>query len=385
MVGYTTAPEIDIYFLQAMSRYTLQWRGEAGVHPRAQLGNCRGDVLTGVVHVLLSFYLKHIMFVQEAIKRYPGVNQYMSLTIWKTRSDLIASLIATGAPPTEAEAALDLITVRRSDAFFFLNEHTPGVPLVIEIANDYLLTPVSGIFRNPFHHIRMLRETTSTTLQNAFREHREGWMAEDLYAVFDGPRFQRVPGQTKLRRNGKIVTDIDAAIFDNVTEELVLFQLKWQDFSTSNVRAQRSKAKNFVDQVASWAKKTTLWLDQFGVAALCKALKIKLPGGKLPTLVRLWAVGRTNARFRSYGYTSGPEVLVLPWSQLVRLRYEIGPGQDIFTLMTERAVDEAAQVVVRIPLPYALEHNGVRVVFKDIWSSFDDLSRAGSANLVRPS
>ena len=162
-----------------------------------------------------------------------------------------------GADATEQEvtAALDLITVRSGDANYFLTEQAPGVPLVIELCDGYLLTPVSSVFRNPFNGVRMLRESTSPAIQNAFREHREEWMADDLYALFEGPRFQRVPGQTKLRQNGQIVTDIDAAIFDNGTGDLVLFQLKWQDFTTSIVRTQRSKAKNFTEQVEGWAKK----------------------------------------------------------------------------------------------------------------------------------
>ncbi len=372
MVGYTTTPEIDDFFLRSVIDSTIQWRDEAGIHLDAELGACTGEDLTAVVNVLLSFYLKHIMFVEEAILRPLDVNQHMSLTIWKKRDELLATLVAAGASPDVAEAALDLITVRPADAAFFMDEHTPGIPLVIEISEGYLLTPVSSIFRNPFHHIRMLCESASSKLQNAFREHREGWMADDLYRLFQGTRFQLVAGQTRLRRNGKTITDIDAAIFDNITEELVLFQLKWQDFSTSSVRVQRSKAKNFVTQVGAWGEKVTSWLDEFGVAALCKSLKIRLPGGQLPTLVRLWAIGRSNARFQSYGYDAGEQVLVLTWPQFVRLRVEIGLGEDVFAQITNRAVKETAAAARRTPMPFVIDHRGVRTVFRDIWSSFDD-------------
>jgi hypothetical protein len=372
MAGYTTTPEIDDFFLHSVIDRTIRWRDEAGIHLEAELGGCTGEDLTLVVNLLLSFYLTHIMFVEAAILRPHGVNQHMSLTIWKLRGELVASLVSAGASPAVAEAALDMITVRPADAGYFMDEHMPGVPLAIEISEGYLLTPVSGVFRNPFHHIRMLRESTSPKLQNAFRERREGWMADDLYRLFQGTRYQRVAGQTRLRRNGKTVTDIDAAIFDNVTEELVLFQLKWQDFSTSSVRAQRSKAKNFVEQVQGWGEKITSWLDEFGVAALCKSLKIRLPGGEPPTLVRLWAIGRSNARFQSFGYNAGAQVLALTWPQLVRLRFEIGPEEDVFVRITDQAVDEAAAAAKRTPMPYVIEHRGVRTIFKDIWSSFDD-------------
>lgn len=373
MVGYSADPEIDAYFLDAVTQNTLQWRDDAGIHPCAELGGCSGGLLTTVVHVLMSFYTKHIMFVEEAIKLHPGVNQHMSLTIWKTRADLITSLLtATEASEEEVSAALDLITVRADDAAYFLTEQAPGIPLVIELCNGYLLTPVSGVFRNPFNAIRMLRESTSAAIRNALREHREEWMAEDLYALFEGPRFQRVSGQTKLRRDGQIVTDIDAAIFDNATGELVLFQLKWQDFTSSSVRTQRSKAKNFSDQVQDWAEKVRSWINQFGVAALCRALKIKPPDGTEPRIVRLIAIGRSNARFRSYGYNTAGNMLVLPWPQFARLRLAIGPGQDFFKLLTQAVISENAVPVERKPLPYVLERHGLQVTFRDIWSGFEN-------------
>lgn len=146
-----------------------------------------------------------------------------------------------------------------------------------------------------------MQEAGSAVVQNAFREHRENWMADDLYGLFEGSRFQCVRGQTRLRRHGQTVTDIDAAIYDKLTGELALFQLKWQDFASCNVRTQRSKAENFIDQVDRWGKNTTMWIDQFGIDALVQSLKLKIPSGTQPISIRLVAVGRSNARFRSYG------------------------------------------------------------------------------------
>jgi hypothetical protein len=45
MVGYNADPEIDAYFLAAVSQNTLQWRDDAGIHPRARLGGCSGELL----------------------------------------------------------------------------------------------------------------------------------------------------------------------------------------------------------------------------------------------------------------------------------------------------------------------------------------------------
>jgi hypothetical protein len=177
--------------------------------------------------------------------------------------------------------------------------------------------------------------------------------------------------KVKLRRNGQLVTDIDAAILDKVTGDLVLFQLKWQDFTTSNVRAQRSKAKNFSSDVERWAKKTALWIKQFGISGLCKALQIK----QFDCKVKLIAIGRSNARFRSYGYDAGPDVLVLTWSQMARLRLAIGPGQSFFELLKVAVHDEAQSPTERTPMPYTLESHNVRLVFQDIWSSLEKVGQ----------
>ena len=48
--------------------------------------------------------------------------------------------------------------------------------------------------------------------------------------MFSGVKYITIDGNIKLRTGKKIVTDIDAAIFDRTTGELAIFQIKWQDF-----------------------------------------------------------------------------------------------------------------------------------------------------------
>lgn len=377
MVGYPSHPEINTHFLNVTYRNAAQWRDDAGLHPDARLPGCSGRVVTLVAHVLLSYHLTHVMFVNEAKLRRPEINAHMSLTVWRPRAELLAQLVlVTGSLEAEVAAALDLLTVEADDAAYFASERAPSLPLVIKISDQFLLLPISGIFRNPFNVMRMLRASTSLAFQNAIREHRETWMAEDLYALFEGPRFQCVAGQTELSRNKQHVTDIDAAIFDNVTGDLVLFQLKWQDFATSSVKSQRSKAENYTSKVTAWVTKVTLWIDQFGVLALCSALRIRLPPGKELRDIRFVAIGRTNARFRSYGYDMGHVALTLPWSQFARLRLEIGPGQDFFSMLEQRVAEEHEAAVARTPLPYGLECDGWTITFQDLWSSLDDVATA---------
>ena len=368
MVGYSSTPAVDQWFSDLQASQALEWRDDAGIHPDTALPGCNGGELMATVSAMISFYLKHIIFVEEARKRFSDVNHHMSLTIWKTRGELVESLEAIGSPKGIAEAVIDLLTVRSEDAERFLELGTPLLPMLIAISDEFLLTPCFAIFQNPFRNVRLLREKSVPGLADAVRVHRENWMAKDLYGLFEGTRFQRVSGQTVLASKGRTVTDIDAAVFDWLTGELVLFQLKWQDFSSTNIRSQKSKAKNFAGGVASWGEKVTAWIDEHGVARLCQALQIKLPAGAAPSIIRLWGVGRSNARFESLGYPAGDCVLVLTWPQLVRLRHMVGPGARVFEEVTRRAVEEARLPIQRQPIPYDMPCRGTRVFFKDIWS-----------------
>ncbi len=372
MVGYTSSRDVDSAFLNFLADMLIEWRADAGIHPDAQLGDCTGAEMVTTVHMLLGRSLAHIVYIEEARKRLPDINFAMSLCIWKTRPELIAELITIGTPPHLATVVVDLVTIRAGDAPFFFREHAPSFPMLIEIAEGYLLMPISAVFRNPLTHIRALRESATPALLNAVRSHHERWMTEDLCAQFQGDRFQCVATQTKLRAGSRVVTDIDAAILDYVTGDLVLFQLKWQDFDSSNLKTQRSKAKNFVEKVEAWGAAVSSWIDDHGVARLCEVLKLKLPSGKLPPTIRLWGVGRSNARFRSLGYAAGPTVLVFTWPQLIRLRHEIGAGAPIFAEIARLVQEEGARPVRRTPIPYTMVSRGHRVLFRDIWNSIDE-------------
>jgi hypothetical protein len=53
---------------------------------------------------------------------------------------------------------------------------------------------------------------------------------------------------------------------------LAVFQLKWQDFANTDVRRQRSQARNFIADVDEWAKRLKQWVQDHDVQELAKSL-----------------------------------------------------------------------------------------------------------------
>ena len=198
-------------------------------------------------------------------------------------------------------------------------------------------------------------------------------MISDLCHLFLGGRYVRIDRPTPLRRDDRDVTDIDAAIFDVTTGDLALFQLKWQSFDTNDVRSQRSKAKNFVEQIDRWTQAVESWLKDFGWTALGKLLRINRDISE----IRLFAIGRSAARFRSYGYSPrSSKVTACAWPQFVRLRYEIGPAEHVFERISDGVGRELESPVQLKPIPHEISVGGRVIRFADLWNGHDDHAEA---------
>jgi hypothetical protein len=277
----------------------------------------------------------------------------------------------TGMTEPVVSAAIDMLTVMAGDDAYFRNEVTPFIPMLVQVADNYLLSPVSSMVRNPFHGIRMLHETRDKRAAANLRVHREGWMTSELYNLFLGGRYLCMEGTTNLRRERNVVTDIDAAIFDTVSGELGLFQLKWQDFNSNDVAKQRSRARNFVEKVDGWARSVEGWIREFGDVAVMRALRMKHATGV--TKVRLFAVGRSAARFQSYGFSHQVEdIASATWRQFARLRFEIGPTENVLRDLHAAIQAEKSTPVLLKPIQQEIPIANYRVVFENLWNEFEE-------------
>lgn len=372
MVGYGATPDIDAYFLSAIADQMLDWRNEAGIHPETEVHGIKGALLTAITGLLASIYLKHIHFVGIGHKALDHINFPVSLTLWEPRSELIESLttfIGGDVEASEVEAALDMLIITPRNTRFFAVTEKPYIPLVIQISNVHVLRPVASIFRNPLHGARMALEFDVPDAEATFREPRETWMRNEVNLLFLGTRCKVMWKPRVIKHRGKTLTDIDAGVYDPETRCLALFQLKWQDFGTAEVRKQRSRAKNFISQVDDWTQKIESWIADVGLDKVAKALHLV---GIIET-VRLFAVGRFVARFKSYGYThASSTVAVCSWPQLARLRNDLTEERDILRALYDQIVEERSRVVSVTPIPYEVLIGDTRLVFHNVWNAFDD-------------
>ena len=375
-VGYGASPTIDDYFLSATADQMIDWRNEAGIHPETKLRGISGALLAGVTGLLASIYVKHIRFVTAGYQKLDGISVPVSLTLWEPLSQLIESMtsfIGGGVAKSDVAEALEFLTLHPGDTRFFNATEKPYIPMLIQVSDIHVLRPVSSIFRNPLHGARMALEFNEPDIEAMFREPREAWMRDELNLLFLGTECKVMWKPRIIKHRGQVLTDIDASVYDSATRCLALFQLKWQDFGTADVKKQKSRAKNFVSQVDDWTNKVENWMAEVGLEAVAKALHLE---GVVET-IRLFAVGRFVARFKSYGYSqASSNVAVCTWPQLARIRDSLPTNLNLVDALYVKIVEERSRLGTVVPIPYQVQIGAFRLVFRNTWNTFQDSSGA---------
>jgi len=374
MMGYGALPEVDNHFLAEAAEIVAQARDEAGLHPDAKLGNITGADLSAIITFVTAVHMKHVRFALLAMNAFPEISIPQSLTIWGPLNELEDSIVDYSRIHRDrVRHALDAIVLRPEEAFQLRNVTFPFLPLLLSVGNGLILRPVSSLVRNPFIAARTLFEWRHPNSSHWISEPREEWLRSEVYALFQGTRYQRVNGNVKIRRDHKVLTDVDAAVYDRLTGQLALFQLKWQDYFTNDVRELRSKARNLATELDTWAEKVDAWIKLKGLPELTTALRLKLNKGERVTSVYLFGLSRSYARMHGFGFPVTSEKLAIcNWPQFLRTRYEIGPRQRVFSSMFERLRNEIDAKVDSRPMPYTVQVGKVVIRFEDLWSAFGE-------------
>lgn len=242
-------------------------------------------------------------------------------------------------------------------------------PLIIDLGNGMLIRPVLSLLQNSFISTLDIISWNDPNFKNTFYAPKEDIMRKDLYELFNGTRYKVIEGNIKIRNGNEVVTDIDAAILDITTGELALFQIKWQNFHTDDIKKLRSRAKNFVHEIDSWAAKVDQWISDNGIEELNKTLRIKISKDRPISRVYLFGLSKTAARMNGYGYyLKSNKIAITNWSMFARLRGELGPTERVFhdlhTIIKKKENEEYKS----IPIEVNVKTKNYIFEFKDLWS-----------------
>lgn len=373
MIGYGALPEVDAHFLAEATELALECRAEAGIHPEAKIGDISGAELTVIITFLIALYKKHVRFCLLAIKKYPDISIQQSLTIWGPLKELEDSIVDySNFDRRMIKKALDAVTMQPEEAAYLSGFTTTFAPLLLSLGNGVVLKPVFSILGNPFHSVAILQQWRNKNIINHISKPREEWMRKEIYSIFDGKRYMRVNGNIKIRYDKKVLTDIDAAIFDTLTGELALFQIKWQDFYSNDVKKLRSMASNLSNELDEWAEKVSFWINKAGKSEITKTLRLKLRKNMPISSIYLFGISRNKARVQGYGFNINSDNLAIAnWPQFLRVRYKLGPADRVFHSLFETLRFKMNEKVNVNPLPMSIRVAEHLITFEDMWNTVE--------------
>lgn len=132
----------------------------------------------------------------------------------------------------------------------------------------------------------------------------------------------------RLRVGGRVLTDIDAEIFDRKTGTLAVFQIKWQDSFENSLTERASRQNNLVKEGNAWINTVSNYCA--GLGGDEQALQLGLPKDMASSAkaMCLFVLTRNGAKF-SGGEAQDNRAAWLSWFDLLKRCHTLNPGKDL--------------------------------------------------------
>ena len=214
----------------------------------------------------------------------------------------------------DAHSLLEMISLSPKNLENSIAGNTRYAPY-IKVSRTQYLHSIAGLLDDPFlfllAHLRKNYPSDWDRNVNL----RESTFREQLYRLFDDPRFICINRPVIIKENGNVVTDIDATVIDKQTGAVALFQLKWQDPTATSLYSLKSKKVNFSNETSSWIHKVTTWIGKSSNAEIANLLGIKARYLEKEN-IKLFVLGRQHS---CYSGDIQPQHEICAWCQWYQL------------------------------------------------------------------
>ncbi len=369
MIKYDSTPEIDKHYSLKALEIVNNWCEEAWFHDKLKIWNINGWDIKLVILSITSFHLKHTQSTLLAHKKYPEVLVRQTLTLFTKIEELINSIsMFYNIDKKIITEALNAITLRPEDLNLLKKSTSKFIPLLIDSGNGFLLRPISSMEENPFFSVIDILTHRNPKFINDISSFREEWLRNNLYSIFAGNKYYNIDWNIKLKSLNNVCTDIDAVIFDRVTGNLALFQIKWQDYHFNDVRKLRSRACNLAEKLDSWALKVDNWIEENWLLKLAQSIKLNLKKEKSINKVYLFWISKNVIKTKWYWYSiKNKNLAVSNWAQFNLNRFKLWGSENIFDDMFHVLKNQEYNTIKIKNISHEFSINNNKFLFKDIF------------------
>ena len=367
-IQYDTNADIDNYFrsqglLWARAHYEP---GQDAFPPDALFGGLPFTLYQEAVIEIIAWALKHIAFATLLLSKQAHLDLRNLLTVTADETRL-HSYLSTAMDINEKEARQLLDTLKSTPQSLEAHTSEPAVNIApfLNINSSGVISSIAGALSSPFDF--MLAELNRRYRKDWDRavNGREEHFRKELYDLFPTRRFAKHEKPLKLKTEGTVVTDIDAAVYDTTTGTLGLFQLKWQDPFGTSMRRRNSKMMNFLDETNRWISTVSSFLLQ-NPKALDHLLGERAACMHDTNRIHLFVIGRHFSHF-SGGIYRDSKAAWGTWPQMLRLFRDLPDGSDpiawLHRMLQEQSPSQRTPVSVEA---YEMQIGEYRVTYDPV-------------------
>lgn len=286
-IGYEAHPTLDDYYFGLAYNQTLFAKGYDTFHFSSTFGGATFAHYRLAVTFIVSVGMKHRAYVRALMAKEPSIRVEDVLTVSVETEGFLESLRCfindfgsqfTGHVQIDervTRTVFETLSVSRRNLDMLERPGAP-IPPLIQCSDDHVIRPLAGSMADEVivFLLNSLQQRYPKEYDRAQRA-REGVMQRmvesSFRGVFPGLEFR---GNTKLRRAGKVLTDIDLVIREPATDRVVLVQLKHQDPYGADLATMLTRTARLNAQVSEWLRKVRDWLDNVNPAELRATLRL---------------------------------------------------------------------------------------------------------------
>lgn len=295
-LGYENDLDTEVFFQEHALLDAQQSVSWDMFPPESIFGSVRYE---DIVHSLVEFSgyaIKHLYCAKILLQGHKELLFENLLSCFLVERDIIKLISENRSCSAEmANDIFRIITLTPDTVEYYQNSQAKGAPF-IKVSSHQYARSIRGLLDDPFSFMLYnLRKTYSKDWDRNVNS-REKYFRSQLYELFDAHDFRCVEHPIIIKKNGKIITDIDAAVINMTSGEVGLFQLKWQDPAEYSPFALSSKRSNYNEQTEAWIKSVTTWLTENAESQIANILGMKARFFKKNN-VKLFVLGRRHGNY----------------------------------------------------------------------------------------
>jgi len=316
-IGYDADEEVDDYYIKNAVVDLIQDSEWNSFEQKDKFGDIEYEVFIGAILMLESISIKHLQFVYLALEKYSGMDKHNILPVFDTKQTICESLqYILNIDEKSALVVLDMISLKQDDISLLKDSYLP-LPPYIEIAKDNFIRSYAGCLYEPVSYLLFRLKKRFPRDWDFNIQKREERFRNDIYDLFPDEFYTKLRRNIVLKRDGVVITDIDACLYDKEAGDVLFIQLKWQDSIYDSFKSMASKRKNYIDKVDEWIKTMQNWIQTTNVELIGNHLQMR-PDMIDKKKIKLLIVGRYNGEYSSSGRTF-KEVVYCQWFELQRI------------------------------------------------------------------